>query len=407
MFAIKNFETISAQLMLYVSSHTTALTDFNVGSVIRTMLESFAEELEYLYLEMFRGILEGVQTGVYNSFDFQPLPPVSASGLVTFSLSQLGTSNQMSPTSNIVIPAGFQVQVSSSASLVSGSAASGTTYNVVQDTVWPAGQSSVSVLVSCSTAGSSGNTARNTITSIVDDLLTVQDGTFSVTNFANFSNGSDQETQSEMKTRFAQYLQSLGRGTVDALEYAALQGVLTDSNGNIIERVKKAVVVEPYVLDGSKPNAYVDIYVYNGTGNTTSELVSNVQEIIDGYYDKNGNRIPGYKAAGIIAKVLPVTQNPVDFNINVVMQPGYTLTDTIINSITNAISTYVNNLNPGDSLRLNQVITIVNNQIGVYNCYIVSPSSDYTPPDNSTVVIVNGITINAVNSIYITGETKE
>lgn len=70
MFSIKNFNSITAQLILYVSGHTTSLTDFNVGSKVRTILEAFSEELEYFYLEIFRGIMEGIDTGVYNSLTF-------------------------------------------------------------------------------------------------------------------------------------------------------------------------------------------------------------------------------------------------------------------------------------------------------------------------------------------------
>src|ERR1700744_5744758 len=98
-FFIKNFEGITASLLQSISQSTTALTDYNVGSKIRTMLEAVAEELEYLYHEMFRGIIEGIDTSVYNSFDFPLLPAVSASGIVTFSSVIPGTSVPLVPTS--------------------------------------------------------------------------------------------------------------------------------------------------------------------------------------------------------------------------------------------------------------------------------------------------------------------
>lgn len=403
-FAIKNFNTITAQLILYVSGHTSALTDFNVGSVVRTMLEAFAEELEYLYLEMFRGILEGIDTGVYNSFDFAALGAVSASGSVIFSLVQTGTTNLASPTTSIVIPAGTIVQIPST-NTTTGTTV-GNSYSVNQDTIWPAGQTSVSTVVTCTQSGTVGNAAYNTITSIVSTLPTVAGATYAVTNPATISNGADQETAAEQKQRFAEYLQSLGRGTIDAIEYAALQTVIYDPNGNIIERVGSAVVVEPYLIDGSLPSAYVIIYVYNGVGNTSAALVAQTQNIINGYYDANGNRIAGYKAAGVIALVLPVEESPITFNINVVMAPGYSLTSSLSGTIANSISTYIQGLSPGDSVLLNQIIEIVMNNTGVYNCYIVSPSADIIPADSTTVVTIEGININPVTSITITGETQ-
>jgi hypothetical protein len=403
-FAIKNFNTITAQLILYVSGHTNALTDFNVGSVVRTMLEAFAEELEYLYLEMFRGILEGIDTGVYNSFDFPALGAVSASGSVIFSLVQTGTTNPASPTTSIVIPAGTIVQVPS-INTTTGTTV-GNSYSVNQDTIWPVGQTSVSTVVTCTQSGTVGNTAYNTITSIVSTLPTVAGATYAVTNPATISNGADQETAAQQKQRFAEYLQSLGRGTIDAIEYAALQTVIYDANGNIIEKVGSAVVVEPYLIDGSLPSAYVIVYVYNGVGNTSSALVAQTQNIINGYYDSNGNRIAGYKAAGVIALVLPVEESPITFNINVVMAPGYSLTSSLSGTIANSISTYIQGLSPGDSVLLNQIIEIVMNNTGVYNCYIVSPSADIIPADSTTVITIEGININAVTSITITGETQ-
>lgn len=403
-FAIKNFNTITAQLILYVSGHTNSLTDFNVGSVIRTILEAFAEELEYLYLEMFRGILEGIDTGVYNSFDFPALGAVSASGSVIFSLTQTGTTNTASPTTPIVIPAGTIVQVPST-STTTGTTV-GNSYSVNQDTIWPVGQTSISTIVTCTQSGSVGNTAYNTITSISNSLPTVTGATYSVTNPATISNGADQETAAAQKQRFAEYLQSLGRGTIDAIKYAALQTVIYDANGNIIEKVGSAVVVEPYLIDGSLPSAYVLIYIYNGVGNTSSALVAQTQNVINGYYDANGNRIPGYKAAGVIALVLPVEESPVTFNINVVMASGYSLTSSLKATIANSISTYIQGLSPGDSVLLNQIIEIVMNNTGVYNCYIVSPSADIIPADSTTVVTIEGININPVTSITITGETQ-
>jgi hypothetical protein len=201
-------------------------------------------------------------------------------------------------------------------------------------------------------------------------------------------------------------IRSLGRGTIEAIQYAALQTVIYDSNGNITEQVAQAVVVEPYLIDGSLPSAYVLVYIYNGVGNTSTALVAQTQNVINGYYDSNGNRISGYKAAGVIVLVLPVQESPQTFNINVEMAPGYSLTTTLSASISNSITTYVQGLAPGSSLLLNQIIEIVMNNTGVYNCYIVSPAADIIPADSTTVFTIEGINITPVTSLTITGETQ-
>jgi hypothetical protein len=396
-FTIKNFESITASLILRVAENSLALTDFNVGSKVRTLLEAYSQELEYFYLEMFRGILEGIDSSIYNSFDFPALPAVAASGQVRFALLVSGTSTPLAPTTNITIPAGFRVQipVQTTAGIVSNSAPVGTIYTIANDTIWLAGQTSTTATVVCNTAGSVGNTIANSITSIVDSLPTIQNGTYSVNNAVPLVNGQDQETAVQHRARFSKYLQSLGRGTKTALQYAALQTVVTDpASGAVIEQVKKAVVVEPYLIDGSKPAAHADIYVHNGVGGTSSILVANAQQIIDGYTDSNNNRISGYKSAGIIASVIAATENPIGFVIQVTMQPGASLTASVSSQISGSIGNYVSGLNPGDRLVYNKIIDLVMGTPGVYNCVVTSPVGD--------VVVANAGIINTVGSITIT-----
>jgi hypothetical protein len=396
MFLIKNFESITASLILRVSQNSASLTDFNVGSKVRTMLEAFAQELEYFYMEMFRGILEGIDSSIYNSFDFPALSPVAASGQVTFSLFVAGTTTPLAPTTNLTIPSGFRVQipVQTSATILSGSAPTGTIYSVANDTIWTAGQTSVNATVVCSTAGAIGNTTPNSVTGLVDILPAVQNGNFTVTNSVPFVNGQDQESPTQHRARFAKYLQGLGRGTLRALEYAALQAVVKDTNtGAITEQVKKAVAIEPYLLDGSKPAAHCDIYIHNGVGGTSSSIVDAASKIINGFTDTNNNRISGYKAAGIIATVLAVSENPVPFDIRVNMLAGFSLTATIISQISSAIAKYVDSLQPGEKLLYNKIIDLVMNTTGVYNCVIVSPVGDVVLPSLAFMNTVGNISI--------------
>lgn len=407
-FFIKGFDQITASLIQSVSQSTTALTDFNVGSKIRTMLEAVAEEMEYLYHEMFRGILEGIDTAVYNSFDFPLLPAVAASGVITFQSVIANTNLPLVPTSTFTIPAGFQVSVPSqlSSTISLNSAPAGTVYTVIQDTPWPAGQSSVNCTVACAIAGSISNTIANSITSLVSTLPPIQGNQYLVTNTIPFTNGQDNETQTQRQIRFARYLQSLSRGTLDALEYAALTAAVTNSVGNITEQVKKVFAVEPYKIDGSKPPCHVDIYVYNGVGGTSSVLVADAQEIIDGYTDQNSNRIPGYKAAGVIAAVYAATELPQSIQINIIWQPSFSLNPTTQNQIEQAIVNYMSSLSPGDSLIYNQLIEIVMAQSGVYNVSISHPNGDVVPPNNQSIVTLGSITITSNPTPSLTaGET--
>lgn len=394
-FFIKDFATITASLIERVASGTSQLTDFNVGSKIRTMLEAFSQELETLYLQMFRGILEGIDTGVYNSFDFPLLPATSASGQLTFSLTVSGATTPVAPTANIPIPAGFRlmIPVQATIGLIPGMAPSGTVYSVANNVVWPAGKSSFSTTAVCNLPGLVGNTIANSITSFVDNLPVIPGATYSVTNTAPFNNGQDQENQASRKARFSQYLQSLARGTLTAVEYGALQAVVEDNNGNITEQVKKVYAVEPYILDGSKPTGHCDVYVYNGIGSTSAALVANAQKIINGYVDANGNKIPGYKPAGTIVTVFAAVEQPQNVTLSTSWLPSYSLTTAVQSQIAGAIQQYFQSLGPGDTLLYNKLVEICMETTGIYDIVFSTPTADVVPPNAQTIITQGVITI--------------
>jgi hypothetical protein len=357
------------------------------------MLEAFAEELEQFYHMMLRGILEGIDTAIYNSFDFPPLPPIASSGQLLLSLVVAGTTTPIAPTSAIVIPAGTRFQVPSTGSTVTASSIASVTYSVVSDTVWPAGATSQLVMVISNTAGIVGNAVANTITVPVDNLPVVADAVYVVTNQFPFVNGADQESSASQKVRFAAYLQSLSRGTLGAIEYGASLAVVTDSNGNIIEQVKSCTAVEPYVLDGSNPIGHVNIYIYNGLGSTSAALVANCQNIIYGYIDSDGNRLPGYKAAGIVATTIAATEQPQNFVLQTTWLSGYILDSNAEAAIAASVVQYMSTLKPGDSLIYNELISLVMGQNGMYNCVLSTPSGDVIPGNSQTVIKAGTITI--------------
>jgi hypothetical protein len=408
-FFIKNFESITASLIQRVAHGSTALTDFNVGSKTRTMLEAFAQELEAFYHQMFRGILEAIDTSLFNSFDFPPLPAIAASGQVTFSLVEADNPTiPLAPTANITIPAGFRVQVpvQDTATLIANSAPTGTTYEVVSSAVWQAGQNSVIATVACSQAGIVGNTTSGSITGILDSLPPVSGGVYKVNNSLPYVNGRNTEDQQSRKARFARYLQSLARGTKVAILDAALTAVVRDDNDTILETVAKVIVIEPYVEDGSLPVGHVDIYIYNGVGGTTQALVDACQKIIDGYIDENNNRISGYKAAGIIATVKAAIEQGVNFNIFVKMKNGFSLTEELKEQLKGAIVRYVLTLNPGDALVFNKIIELAMDVPGIYNVIIATPNGDVVPESSRHVITILGeISIATDDEFTITSET--
>jgi hypothetical protein len=73
------------------------------------------------------------------------------------------------------------------------------------------------IAVQCTTAGEIGNVRATAINTIKSNLPNIE----RVSNIAAFSDGEEEETDLERKSRFALYIQSLTRATQGALEYAA------------------------------------------------------------------------------------------------------------------------------------------------------------------------------------------
>lgn len=73
-----------ASMINWVSSATNKITDFNVGSVTRTMLEAVAIELEELYYQLLRAVEEAIEEAIYRTFNFPRNPAQKATGNVRF-----------------------------------------------------------------------------------------------------------------------------------------------------------------------------------------------------------------------------------------------------------------------------------------------------------------------------------
>jgi hypothetical protein len=82
---------------------------------------------------------------------------------------------------------------------------------------------------------------------------------------------------------------------------------LTDSLGNITEQVSQVLVHEPCVdADPIGDPGYVDIYLWNGSTGASAALLTEAHKILYGYTASDGEKISGWKAAGIIMNLYAV-----------------------------------------------------------------------------------------------------
>lgn len=328
-FQIKNFVSIVGGAINRMRGTQSELTDFNVGSVARTMIEAPAIEMDELYQQMVNGLLESIPVATFNSFDFGRLAAVPASGLVRVTITAAAA--------DVLIPAGTAF----SSPLV------GTTYVAAQDVTIETGDTFADVLVTAQTAGLVGNTVANTAMT----LNPTPTNFVSASNTAAFINGAEEETDDQRKRRFNEFIATLSRATNAALVYGAKTVILYDAAGAESERVRTALAYEPYLdTDDIDDLAQVTVYIHNGAGDTSSDLVDLTAEVLHGYTDPDtGVKVPGFKAAGV--KVTVEIASEVSVNVasgQVWAEPGYDI-DTLLLEASATFADYVWGIEIGES----------------------------------------------------------
>ena len=319
-FQIKDFVSITASMINHMRGTQTKVTDFQPGSVARTLVEGPAVEMEELYLQMFIGLREAIPIATFQSFGFDKLPASYASGFVSISKISL-------PTADLMVPSGTVF-----------TSLDGRSYSSTAAVQWAAGTAVITVPVVSGVSGLAGNIAPGLITS-----SPTFDSDFTISN-ALINNGTDAETDAEREARFAEFIASLSRGTILACLYAARQATTRDLAGNIYEYVTRSALVE---IAG-----YVRIYVYSSLGIPTSALLSDGQKLIDGQADPETGEplVAGFRAGGIRVDVLPMVEREVSMGIGVRMRTGYTLTNSVRQAITDTYSLSIRGILPGETL---------------------------------------------------------
>lgn len=138
-FQIKKFDSIIASMVNWLSSATNKITDFNVGSVARTMLEAVAIELEELYYQLLKAVEEAIEEAIYRTFNFPRNPSERATGNVTF-YRQLGSDQPISVPQSTLVSTGsappiyFETQSAKVIPAVSGRATDGSTIKLIDTT---------------------------------------------------------------------------------------------------------------------------------------------------------------------------------------------------------------------------------------------------------------------------------
>ena len=358
MFQIKVFVAIVASMVNRLRTTSLVLTDFNVGSNVRTILEACAQEIDELYQQMIAALQAAIAQSTYTSFGFAPLQAVSASGTIRVTITSSSTL--------VTIAAGSLFSpLNTGVSM---------TFVATQTVVILPGNTYVDVPVTASSAGSAGNIGAGTGFSVGPSPA----GFVSASNLVAFLNGLDAETLAAQFIRFTAYIVSLARSTLAGLAYGASSVFLTDAYGNTIERVAAVSVVEPYATDNTQPPWKFIVYIYNGVpagSGASAALVSAVQAQINGSYDSQGNPIDGYKAAGTVAVVQAVTLQAYAITAALTLVAG-TVTSTAVAAVEAAWAAYLSGLAVSAGVIVGKLEALAFGVPGVFDCQISAPAAD-------------------------------
>ena len=257
---IKTYSEIVSQILSNIGERT-GLTNFNVGSVVRTLTEVFSEVVGELYAfgaEMLKQGFLDTATGIWldrkaREYGLERKPAIKTVGNVIYSRPVAKNTNISIPTGSIVTTPKDQ---------------SGKEYRffTTEDAVLQAGELAVSVPVIAENAGSAYNVGPTSISR----MKTYINGIASVSNETDWMTivGVDEEKDSALRQRCFLAWEELSQGGTAA---AYISWALS------VPGVKSAFV------DDTLPRGEgtVDIYIMGEAGPPDAALIEAVQALID------------------------------------------------------------------------------------------------------------------------------
>lgn len=308
----------------YLQTLTTNLSDFNTGSVLLSLFDTVAAELEQLYnaqVQIQDAAFISTATGSdldkkVADFTLERRGASFSSGIVTFG-------RTTSSTQNFIIPAGTQISTQAT------STAPSVSFETIEEAILSAGSLTVNVQARAVSSGISGNVSASTITILPSPPTGIE----FVINYNAFTGGADSETDEELRNRLSLYLNSLARGTKLALESAGLSvtGITSVS-----------------VLENDPSPGYVKMYVADSTGTASDATLEEVRSVVE-----------NYRPVSVIVFVYAPSVQYVDISCYLSIDPTFESTSVITN-VTSAITNYISGLKLNENvIRANIIESII------------------------------------------------
>lgn len=331
----KTFSNFVSDMTAAVQGAAASLTNFAVGSVLLAITQAVAgvaiwlESLVLLLLQTTRlSTSSGSDVDTFLAdFGDSRLAATQATGQVTFARFTATQAAYIYPGQAVQTADGTQgFTVIADSNEIAWNATLGAY-------VLPAGTTSITATVKAVNAGTAGNVAAGTITTITSAIPYVD----TVTNAAALIDGTNAETDAAAKAGFVEYIAALARATKTAI----INAVQNVQNG------ATATLTEWQAYNGATEQGYFYAVVDDGSGNPPSTFINEA-----------GNAIDAVRACGVQFAVF----GPAVVNANVVVTitvgSGYVLA-TVETAVQSAITSYIDSLTLGQTCKWSQIYAVV------------------------------------------------
>ena len=207
-FKVRSMDEIVSAMISWIAGVSGEVTDFSVGSRMRTIVEAIAQEQEELYLEIFAAITAAIPELLFDGFQFPARSARRTTGVVTFSRAAAAGEDYAIPAETIVATLASETDESLQ-------------FETVEEVTIATGETEIEATVRALVAGAE----HNVVAAAISRVEATIDGVEAVTNAAGFTTGSDAESADARAERFLTYIGNLARGTSASITQAILDNV--------------------------------------------------------------------------------------------------------------------------------------------------------------------------------------
>ncbi len=336
---IRRQQDILSSMIDYISSMTTNITDFTVGSAVRSILDAVSIENETLYLMTYNNVSQGILEGMFSAFGFSLKVATPAKGYITLEF--------YSELSN-------PVTIDKGTRFSNGDPNPTVYYETREQYIIPSGTKTSTIQVYATVPGTIGNVLSGEITHPETSIFNVS----RVYNDESFLTGYDAETYQDAQSRFSNMIDGIGKSTKSSIIY----GALTVNDIQLIQ-------VDEHV-------GYFDVYVGDANGELTSQQQYDVSNALD-----------SYRAAGIKVNVFPIDRVSLDIDLSVVISKTEYDSPSFRLALSKYIYDYLNTmLLDGDFIISDFMRYVMNfDPVAIYDTELNEPAQNYITASDEVI----------------------